>query len=1585
MTNQSTVSGDMRFLPFSTGLALLVLLGLGLPIMGSLVSDVMYPDWRWKDHAFHTFIECIGALLALCLAIILLGHEQTKTKSLYLWVACGMVGMGVLDAIHAFMNPGNTFVWFHSTAVFFGGTLFMLGSYLRKSVSPCYRFAFPVGIGCGVIVFSLASLAMADFLPIMVEGREFTPLARGLNIIGGLGFLLAAIGFIREFRESGHIDEWLFSIHCLLFGAAGILFELSTLWDAGWWWWHVLRLAAYGTGLQCVMSLSQRGDASRSFASNESISQPPRYSDKQPLTNWLPMVIVAMVLVVVGVGAGTTFQVHAFLVAREGERLAMMSESIADQLHQNLLERRGDMHFIAKSPFLQQRDPTVIGDYLSRVANSSPSFSGLSFINPDGEVVASNLPQMVGQNLGEDLAWYLGEVHPNLDLQDVQPNPWLGNSLVLTLVNAVMDPGGNVIGIVVAYINIDHMRHIFRIAADSMFDRRNTSSQLEWQLLSQTGMVLLENVLSQEGIVNLRDKFVPSAWAVTSNRAGFVEEFHTRRNTPVLTGYAKVRAIPEVPGFHWGVLIRRDKASILAAIQEIEMKLGLAGVAMILPLFGTLLIMVRRLERSKKATIEALEVAQTNATQLGHILEENKELWARNAIILDSAAEGIYGLDLNGVTTFVNPAAARMLGYDPDELIGMPMHATVHHTHADGTPYPREDCPMYAAFNEGSVHYVDDEVLWRKNGTSFPVEYASTPQRNSLGEMVGAVVTFRDVTQRKKVEAELLDAMSLTQGIVDTAGDGIITIDEAGAIESFNKAAQDIFGYEPNEVLGHNVSMLMPSPHHEEHDGYWTRYEEAGEGKIIGKGREVEGRRKDGSVFPLDLSLSVVHMDSRRVFAGIVRDITERKQFEAHLVEARDQAFEAVRLKSAFLAMVSHEIRTPMNGVLGMTGMLLESNLTKDQRECAETVQHSADALLSIINDVLDFSKIESGKLDIETLDFDLRIAIEDVLDLVGAKAQEKGLELVGLVYASVPTAVRGDPGRVRQILLNLVGNAIKFTEQGEIVIQVVPENETPEMVTIRIEVMDTGIGLTAEAQQRLFQPFTQADSSTTRKFGGTGLGLAICKQLTELMHGQIGVESTPGHGSRFWFTIQLEKQVNQKNNKITMSTSLKGRRVCVVDDNDTNRLLMHHYAQAWGMTCLSAESGFEALTFLRDAKAQGQPCDLLVLAYQMPEMSGLELARQVKADPALNDIKIVLVTSLGRRGDAAAAKEAGIAAYLTKPLHHDQLRDCLEQVIKGPVGGGKDLITKYTLREAQRRQEGRLLVADDNIVNQKVAVRMLEKLGYRVDVVANGSEAVEAVSRITYDAVLMDCQMPEMDGFEATQEIRKRESLLVARDSSLGDQEISGASDERRATSDQRRVPIIAMTANAMPGDRENCLKAGMDDFVSKPVKIEALEAVLMEWVKPKELSTQDNAEHNLQHGENRTMTVQPDDQSVSSSLDAETLDGLRELSGDDPTFLAEVIQQFLVDGPEHISAIEQAAEQSNADALMKAAHGFKGSCRNMGALTLGKLCSELEEKGRGGDAVQLEGTFSELSKEYARVKIALEAELAKISISST
>ncbi len=538
-------------------------------------------------------------------------------------------------------------------------------------------------------------------------------------------------------------------------------------------------------------------------------------------------------------------------------------------------------------------------------------------------------------------------------------------------------------------------------------------------------------------------------------------------------------------------------------------------------------------------------------------------------------------------------------------------------------------------------------------------------------------------------------------------------------------------------------------------------------------------------------------------------EISERQLIQAELVEARDAALDAARLKAEFLANMSHEIRTPMNGVVGMAGLLLETDLTAEQREFANTISTSADALLTIINDILDFSKVEAGQLAFEVLDFDLEPTIEGAVDLLAARAAAKDIELAVLVERDIPTALRGDASRLRQIVVNLVGNAVKFTERGEVLVRVSLEEEAPADVLLRVEVRDSGIGIPENAHARLFEAFTQADGSTTRKFGGTGLGLAISKRLVELMGGAIGVRSLDGLGSTFWFTARFEKQTGPARTRPAPATELAGHRVLVVDDNETNRYILHCQLEAWGVDDVGVAGGADALATLRAAAAHGPPFHLAILDCQMPGMDGVMLARAIKADDVIAGIPLVMMTSLGY-DDAEELRAAGLMLRLTKPVKQALLREALARVLGAsiPRAVAASRVAAAPRPGAPPKRLARVLVAEDNAVNQKVVLLQLRQLGYSADGVANGAEVLEALARTPYDLVLMDCQMPEVDGYEATRLIRRRET-----------------------TSGSGRIKVIAMTAHALAGDRAKCVEAGMDDYISKPVKVADLDVVLARW----------------------------------------------------------------------------------------------------------------------------------------------------------
>ncbi|MEK7763294.1 MAG: PAS domain S-box protein [Nitrospirota bacterium] len=803
-----------------------------------------------------------------------------------------------------------------------------------------------------------------------------------------------------------------------------------------------------------------------------------------------------------------------------------------------------------------------------------------------------------------------------------------------------------------------------------------------------------------------------------------------------------------------------------------------------------------------------------------------------------------------------------------NRLLGLPPETSTQPVEDWFTFIHRDDRPaMEAAWQTSFVTnlYEVEHRLIRQDGTSCWVYDRGRFMRDEAGQLLYATGAVLDITERKRAEQTL----RLTQYAVDRGADMVFWIDRNARILYVNEAVCERLGYAREELLAMSIPDLDPDYQLSRWTQHWDELKAQTRLRF-----ETRHRTKSGEIYQVEIVANYVAFEGQEYNFAFCRDITERKDAEQRLsVNAKeleqsnqslaialDQANTATQAKSAFLATMSHEIRTPMNGIIGMTGHLLDTDLTPEQRDYAEIVRISGDHLLMVINDILDFSKIEAGKLSLEIMDFDLRTAVDETLDLLAKPAADKGVHMACLVHANVPSALRGDPGRLRQILLNLLSNALKFTAQGEVVLSVLLGQGADDRVTVRFEVQDTGIGLSSEAQGRLFQAFSQADSSTTRKYGGTGLGLAICKQLTELMGGQIGVESQMGEGSRFWFSVPFATQSSGKplvGDRI--SQDLRGRSLCIVDGHATNRRILESYATKWGIRCRLALDGSEALACMRAAATEGATCDVAIIDMQIPGMDGLELARAIKTDPALATTRLILLTSQGQRGDAQAAQTAGYAAYLIKPVQEAQLYDCLLAVanLSAPAPPAS-LITRHSL--AERKMQGilKILLADDNVINQKVATRMLEKLGYRVDVACNGLEALEALSRIDYAAVLMDCQMPEMDGFAATAEIRRREALGVrgeAQGEGMREREASNvkreADDEIRKTCDAldvkgetssstpypspltpHRLPIIAMTANAQPEDRARCLASGMDDYISKPVQSNVLAEVLARWV---------------------------------------------------------------------------------------------------------------------------------------------------------
>ena len=855
--------------------------------------------------------------------------------------------------------------------------------------------------------------------------------------------------------------------------------------------------------------------------------------------------------------------------------------------------------------------------------------------------------------------------------------------------------------------------------------------------------------------------------------------------------------------------------------------------------------------------------------------------------LLESSPSAIVTLDVDATVTSWNAAAEGLFGYTRDEALGRNIDELVA-----GEEALREEAVEMTrrGMTEGQANLVTRRV--RKDGSLVDVHIVGAPIVVA-GEHVGLYAIYSDISelQRQRRYYEALFELSPT---------AIATVDPDINVTSWNVAAERLFGYSREEAIGRNLNDLVaPTDELRAEGAELDRETERG-----GVQRITRRMRKDGSLVDVDLRAAPMVIGGETVgMFCLYHDITE-------LQSARREAEAATEAKSAFLATMSHEIRTPMNAVIGMTELLLGTELDDEQRGFGEVIRTSGEALLSVINDILDFSKIEAGRLDLEDHPFDLRECVESAMELVAPNAAEKRLDLAYVLDSGVPEAVVGDVARLRQILLNLLNNAVKFTERGEVVLAVDAKQVGEGRHRVHFSVRDTGIGIPPERVDTLFESFSQVDATTTRRFGGTGLGLAISRRLTEAMGGTIWVESRVGEGSTFHFTIEADEAPRPlRPYEGEAVFALQGKRLLIVDDNDTNRRIARAYAESWGLVPRDTGVPAEALDWVR----RGDPFDVAVLDMQMPELDGVALAREIRRHRSAERLPLVLLTSLGRREDTPDA--ALFAAHLTKPIRPSQLYNSLLEVlgegVPAPAPGAA------ATAPAEAAIAGlRILVAEDNAVNQRLALLLLEKLGYRADVAANGVEALAALERSPYDLVLMDVQMPEMDGLEATRRIHER----------------WGSSRPR----------IVAVTAGAMSDERERCLAAGMDDYLTKPIRIEELSAALA-------------GAHAL----------------VSPSSSA--VERLRASVGDAGTM--ELIDTFLAEAPGALGALREAVEQGDADALRRTAHTLKSNGATFGAEELSRLCRELEELGAAGRTEGAAELVMRVEAEYERVRTGLAA----------
>jgi two-component system sensor histidine kinase/response regulator len=792
----------------------------------------------------------------------------------------------------------------------------------------------------------------------------------------------------------------------------------------------------------------------------------------------------------------------------------------------------------------------------------------------------------------------------------------------------------------------------------------------------------------------------------------------------------------------------------------------------------------------------------------------------------------------------------------------------------------------------------------------------------ALARPVGGTDEIAHLDQVFHIMADRLnEAAKKERAVVNHALDVICSIDAKGRFVQVNPACRKVWGFEPDELRGHLLTRFI---NREDVDKTRNTLLEVMSGKEL---PSLDNRfiHKDGSAVHMDWS--ALWSESEQMMYCVAHDVTVRRQAEVELKKAKETAETMSRAKSDFLANMSHEIRTPMNGIIGMTELALDTSLTQEQREYLEMVKRSADSLLNVINDILDFSKIEAGKLELDPTPFHLRDSVGDVIKGLALRAHQKGLELIFHVAPDVPDEIVGDMTRLRQVIVNLIGNAIKFTEKGEIVLYIESNSDSygtstsSDKLSLRFSVIDTGVGVPIHKQQTIFEAFAQADGSTTRKYGGTGLGLTISSQLVQLMGGYIWLESEPDKGSTFRFTATFDRSESPVTADVTDDiVSLSGLSALIVDDNATNRQILQEVLRGWHMNPTCANDGFAALNLVQTAVAKKGRYDLLLVDSKMPEMDGFTLIERVRSIPECADSKVVMLTSSGHSKDLQRSRQLGIAACLTKPVKQSDLLETIEQVISnGAVNKAKSTGSK--IQDTSVSASRRILLAEDNKVNQRLAIRLLEKRGHSVIVANNGNEAVAAWESWPFDLILMDVQMPELGGFDATAAIRQRE-------------EVTG-----------KHIPIVAMTAHAMKGDRERCIEAGMDGYVSKPIHPDILYQTIDDlFNKPIATTNAEGAK------EGNEMNAFLDENALLARYD------------DDVDLIKEIAELFISDLPTRMSEIKKAITDRDARGLQLAAHSLKGSVGNFNASQAFAAAQALESAGRDGDLSEVEDSLSDL-----------------------
>lgn len=1402
------------------------LLSLILPVVGTAIAGLMFPDFRLTHLPLHSLIEGAGGLIALAIAGILLAEMSRKSDaSHYPWMAAGFTSMGVLDLFHAAASPGNEFIWLRGVATFFGSVFFGLVWLSAWKPQRPLRPMFPLMVALLTIAFGAVSLLASGYVPAMrTPDGAFSTTAVTMNISSGIGFLAAAAFFGRRCLTIGDAEDWLFAMQATLFGAAGLVLSYSVVWDGGWWWSHLLRLAAYVIAL--TYGLRTFRDAEREL----------RQTNQQ---------------------------------LRQANDTLDRDRTLLEAIHS------------AQTQFITAESPLAVFDaflkYILALSESEYGFIDEMFYNPEGQ------PILTARAI-TDISWN----DESRRMYQQFTDGTLNFTNLKSLFGVVMTTGKPV------------------IANDAPNDPRRTGIPPGHPPLKAfLGLPMLSSSQEFVGVIGLANR-----------PGGYSEEFITYLQ-PMVSACANL------------IAARKNDQRRKQAEQDLRQTLD------------ELDLRVRERTTELQNANEALHTEVTVRQQAEQALRDSEE---RSNLALKSSGVGTWSWDVVQNSIFWDDFIHPLFGLEPGTFPGS-YEDFLRMLHSDDRDRVTQE--VTRSVEDDAPYDTEYKVVW-PNGSLHVLGSRAKVYRDAGGRPLRMTGVCWDITERKRLE----DRYRLA---VEASPAALLMVNQDGRILMANSRGLTLFGYTEAELIGQPIELLVPQRFRAGLPAHRDSFFNDPVQRPMGAELDLLGVRKDGTEFPVKVGLSPVETaKGQAVICGVI-DITDQIKMMEAMRQAKEAAESASRAKSSFLANMSHEIRTPMNGIIGMAQLLAQTELRSHQRDYLATVDESAHILLRLLNDILDFSKIEAGKLELECVDFRISECVARATQMMVLRAAEKGLEIACRVAPEIPDHLRGDSGRIQQVLVNLLGNAVKFTEAGEIFVNVNAESITPDRIRLHISVSDTGIGIPADKLDQIFRPFEQAESSTTRRFGGTGLGLAISQQLVEMMHGRIWIDSEYGRGSTFHFTAEFGIAADQHRPAPAELDSLLELPVLVVDDNFTNRRILSEMLQHWHMQPVLADSAAAARQALQKAEAAQHPIRLILLDHNMPGEDGIHFAESLRGSHG--QCPIIMISSGSSPIDVDLGQKYGIGRFMTKPvIASELLNEVLHQFRRFTNAATAQPPTATPHVQVQPR---RVLLVEDNEINRRVAVGLLRSRGHHVVLVENGQEAVNTLAEQEFDVVLMDMQMPVMDGYEATAEIRKREHQTGG------------------------HIPIVAMTAEALKGDRERCLTAGMDDYVSKPIDpaemyraIERFPAVclpadagLRECESPAEpLAAEQHGSAGASPSQNVTL------QAAGGELPAVDWNVAKHRLGSGSEVLSEFSELVKAQAPTLLADLRRAIETRDIKLLRLSAHTLKGSASYFGAEPLVQAALALEVLGRTESFDNSTELLATLEHEVTRVLAALE-----------